>query len=488
MRNAEESLVKEFLPDESLETSIPIVADLDGTLINTDLLHESVILLLKKNPLFIFLFPVWLLKGKVYFKTKLHQFVQINFPLLPYNKPLLDFLHKESAGGRQVILATASLQANATEIAKVFPIFSLTHGTENLNLKGKNKLDVLLKLYGKAGFDYVGNSYSDLSIFEASRYSFLVSADKILEKRAKKVSNLQYIWKSRKNTFKDYLKAIRAYQWIKNILIFVPLVTSHSFNIGDFITTLEGFFAFNLVASSGYLLNDLLDLDSDRAHARKRFRPVASGNLSIPVACILAICVFSAGMFLAAILNIQFLLMLASYFLLTLAYSLYMKKIALCDIFVLALLYSVRVIAGAILIGVSLSSWLVAFSTFLFLSLAFVKRYAELHRVADSAETTNKAREYSVSDLTLLQTMGIAAGFLSVIVFSLYLDSAEVALLYSRPKLMWIISFLFLFWISRVWLKAAHGEMTDDPIIYAVKDKTSYLLFLIIGVILFFSI
>lgn len=474
---------------ESLETDIPLVVDLDGTLINTDLLHEAAVLLIRKNPFYIFICVLWALKGRSYLKNKIFSLVHINPELLPYNINFLNFLKKEHEKGRKLILATASLSSNASEIAERFPIFEKVYGTESINLKGKNKLNLLLNLFGKSKFDYIGNSNSDLVIFASARYSYLVNPSKPLIRKTKKVSNLRYTWNSKRGvSFLNYIKAIRAYQWIKNVLIFVPLITSHSFYTLNFIQAFAAFWAFSFVASSGYLINDLLDLESDRAHLRKRYRHIASGRISIPSATILALILLTGGLLIASNLNFQFLFILLIYFIVSISYSIYLKKMALYDVFILALLYSIRIVAGAVAIGVSLSSWLIAFSTFLFLSLAFVKRFSELSQVKHAPELVNKRREYSIEDLNLLQVMGIVSGFLSVVVFSLYIDSPEVVLLYSTPQVLWIISFLFLFWISRIWLLTTHGKMNDDPIIFTIKDKSSYFIFLIIGLVLFFSI
>ena len=469
------------------DTDVPLVVDLDGTFINTDLLYEGIILLMRKNPLYIFSCILWLVKGKVYLKNKLFSLVHIDPESLPYNRELIHFLQNEHSKGRKLILATASLYPIACKISKVFPIFDKIYGTESINLKGKNKLEFLIQQHGKSKFDYIGNSNSDVIIFASSRYSYLVNAKKSLEKKTKKVSDLRHVWNSGNGLLRNYLLAIRAYQWIKNLLIFVPLVTSHSFDGIHFINAFCGFVAFSLVASAGYIINDMLDLESDRVHLRKRYRPLASGNLSIPAGAILAVILFGGGILVGALLNFQFLIVLLFYFMTSLSYSVYLKKIALYDVFVLAFLYSIRVVAGAISIGVSLSSWLIAFSTFLFLSLAFVKRYSELIQVKKASGLINKGREYSIEDLGLLQIMGTVSGFLSVIVFSLYIDSSEVKLLYANPKLLGIISFLFLFWISRMWLVTTRGRMTDDPIIFALKDKSSYFIFLITGVIFWFA-
>ena len=473
----------------SIDENIPLVVDLDGTLINTDLLHEGFILLIRKNFFYVFESIVWLFKGKAYFKNKIFSHIIIHPELLPYNVELLDFLKEERNKGRKLILATASLQFSATEICKVHPIFDEIHGTESINLKGKNKLNLLIELFGKSKFDYIGNSNSDLVIFASSRYAYLVNPKRSLERKTRKTSNLKHTWNSGKGSIRSYLKGIRAYQWVKNFLIFVPLITSHSFHSFNlFVNTTLAFLTFSFVASSGYLLNDLLDLESDRAHLRKKFRPLASGKLSIPSGFFLAITLLTVGLVIAANLDLLFLIVVTLYFLLSFSYSVYLKKIALYDVFILALLYSIRVFAGAIVINVTLSFWLIAFSTFIFLSLALVKRYSELIMIKNEPNLRNKRREYSVEDLNLLQIMGIVSGFLSVIVFSLYIDSPEVALLYSKPKILWAMSLLFLFWISRIWHKTIHGKMTDDPIIFAIKDITSYCIFFLIGVILFISI
>lgn len=473
---------------EISDNDIPLVVDLDGTLINTDLLHEALILLIKKNFLYFFICIGWLFKGKIYLKNKI--FSQIHIPphLLPYNITLLEFLKAEKNKGRKLILATASLKSQATNISKTHSLFNEVYGTESLNLKGKNKLEFLVKKFGKSKFDYIGNSNSDLIIFASCRYSYLVNPRKSLKKRTNEISDLQQIWNTKTDSFLNFVRAIRAYQWLKNLLIFIPLITSHSFNTIDFTQAFFGFLSFNFVASSGYLINDLLDLESDRTHLRKRNRPLASGELSISSGSILALILFAGGFMLASFQNFQFLLVLILYFIASFSYSMYFKKKALYDVFILALLYSIRVVAGAVIIDVSLSSWLIAFSTFLFLSLALVKRCSELIQVENTKSCINKGREYSIEDINLLQVMGIVSGFLSVIVFSLYIDSPEVIILYSRPKLLWIISFIFLFWISNIWLITAHGKMTDDPIIFAIKDKSSYFIFSLIGITLFFSI
>ncbi len=471
------------------DNDCPLVVDLDGTLIKTDLLYEGMIMLFRKNPAYIFICLGWLLKGKVHFKNKIFEIVSLRYDLLPYNKELLAFLQSESAKGRKLVLATASLMKHAQGVAKVHPIFDEVYGTENINLKGINKLNVLVNDFGEAKFDYIGDSQFDLKIIASARYSYLVNPSKSLERKAGKISDLKFVWRSKKLHLKDYIKAIRAYQWIKNVLIFVPLITSHSFySIDLLLQALGGFFAFSFAASAGYVINDLMDLNADRSHPRKQFRPFASGKLSILTGVFMAVILLAGGLFLASQLNLQFLAILILYFVISFSYSLYFKKIVLYDVFILAMLYSTRVIAGGIVTNVAISFWLIAFSTFIFLSLAFVKRYSELMKITTQTGLKDRGREYAGGDLNLLQVMGIVSGFLSVVVFSLYIDSPEVSKLYSHPKILWSISLLFLFWISRIWIITNRGNMTDDPIVFAIKDVTSYFIFLIIGIIIWVSI
>ena len=477
------------MQNHAIGNDYPLVVDLDGTFINTDLLYEGFILLLKKNPLYIFPCFIWFFKGKAYLKTRILQTVHIPSELLPYNLQVLDFLKGEASKGRKLILATASPLTNALAIAETHPIFDKVYGTEGSNnLKGKRKLEILIDQFGKAKFDYIGNSWPDLKIFAAARYSYLVNPSLPVKMKAKKISEVKQIFNFKTGSIKSYIKAIRAYQWVKNILIFVPLITSHSFfSIDTFIQALIAFASFSFVASAGYLINDLLDLNSDRVHPRKRLRPFASGKLSIPTGIILSIILLTGGFYLALKLDSLFWLILLFYSLTSFSYSIYLKRIVLYDVFTLAVLYSTRVFAGGIATNIHLSFWLIAFSTFIFLSLAFVKRYSELLQVKDKGGLANRGRGYLSEDTHLIQTMGVVSGFLSVVVFSLYIDSPDVVKLYSNPKILWATGLLFLFWISRIWMIAARGKMTDDPIIFTIKDWISYLIFLLIGLCIVIS-
>jgi 4-hydroxybenzoate polyprenyltransferase len=470
--------------DTTIEVQCPLVVDLDGTFINTDLLHEGFLLLLRKHPLYLFKCIGWLFRGRAYLKQQVLSRVGIRAELLPYNADVLAMLRREAATGRKLVLATASPVGNAREIAAVHGLFHEVYGTEgNVNLKGVRKSDFLVARYGKGAFDYVGNSQSDLRVFDSSRYSYLVNPPPGLRSRTSKVSDLKQVWQSRGNRVRTYVRAIRMYQWVKNLLIFVPLITSHSFySVPAIRLSVIAFFAFSLVASAGYLFNDLLDLNADRVHPRKKFRPLASGQISIVNGLLLAFVMLTGGFYLGLLLPTWFWTLLLFYFCVSFSYSFYFKRIVLYDVFILAVLYSTRVFAGALATNIPLSFWLIAFSTFMFLSLAFVKRFSELLHLKDENGLAQRGRGYFTEDISLLQTLGVASGFMSAVVFSLYIDSSEVTRLYTHPKMLWLTALLFLFWICRIWMITTRGKMTDDPIIFTMKDWISYVIFTLVGI------
>jgi 4-hydroxybenzoate polyprenyltransferase/phosphoserine phosphatase len=474
---------------EKTDQHIPLVVDMDGTLINTDLLMEGFIAYIRHNPLRIFNCLFWLLQGKV--KLKQNIFSRIDFPFytLPFNQPLLSFLQEQKKSGRKLVLATASPIRAAQSVAAVHPLFDEVYGTDTVNLKGSNKEDMLSSKYGAQGYDYVGNSFADLPVFAGARHAYLVNGSRWLEQRTARVARLKKYWPAERPHFLySAVKAVRAYQWVKNLLVFVPLVTSHSMGAGrSFLSAFLAFLAFSFTASAGYVINDLFDLKSDRIHPRKCKRPFASGDLSLVAGTLLIMLMLACGFLAGFLLNRYFLLVLILYFVLSITYSVWLKRLVLFDVFVLSLLYSTRVIGGGVATGISISFWLIAFSTFLFLNLAFVKRFSELMKVDSPSGLLERGREYLSDDLPLLRSMGVVSGFVSVVVFSLYINSPEMLKLYAQPHYLWGISLLFLFWICRIWVVTNRGNMTDDPIIYTLKDRASYLIFLLVGVLLWLS-
>ena len=274
---------------------------------------------------------------------------------------------------------------------------------------------------------------------------------------------------------RSLLRALRPHQWVKNVLVFVPMVMAHRlFDPALWGAAAAAFAALSLLASGTYVINDLLDVEQDRLHPAKRHRPFASGALSAATGKIAAPLLIGAGLALGFAASAAFGLVLLVYLATTLAYSLDLKRRAVLDVVVLAGLYVVRVMAGGAAADVPVSGWLLAFSMFFFLSLAFAKRFAELRLIESGAAGANARRGYAVGDAPLLAAAGLATGYLAVLVLALYTTSPEVVALYARPQLLWLIGPLLLYWITRLWLTAQRGHLDDDPILYAAKDPASY--------------
>jgi len=466
-------------------TSPPLVVDLDGTLIKTDTLAESFFGLIRQNPLYLFLLPFWLLRGKAFLKQQISQRVILDVSLLPYHHELLDYLKLQHAQGRQLVLATASDERIAKQVADYLQIFDrvlASNGT--INLSGQNKQNCLVTEFGENYFDYAGNSRRDLAVWPSARKAILVNPARGLSRRAAAVTEIEQVFRSPKRRLRLCLQALRLHQWLKNLLVFVPLVMAHRFFEIDLIgKTFLAFLAFGLCASSVYLVNDLLDLQSDRNHPRKRQRPFATGELSLFWGLGLAPFLLCLSFLVSLLLPFSFLGTLAIYYVLNLSYSFYLKKIVLLDVIVLAGLYTLRVMAGSAAISLWPSSWLLAFSTFIFLSLALVKRYAEL--VTMEAESgVVQVRGYQIVDKELLAALGSGSGYVAVLVLAIYISSGVAEIHYTRHYLVWLLCPLLLYWISYVWLMAHRGTMHDDPLVFTVRNRVSRIVLLLAAVVL----
>lgn len=452
-----------------------LVVDLDGTLIYTDLLHESVVGLVKANPAYLLSLLPWLLKGKAYLKHAIAQRVDVDVETLPYNYVLIEWLKEQKAAGHSLVLCTASNNRYAQQIADYLGIFDeVIASDQQRNLAGQNKADVLVERFGEAGFDYAGNSTADLNVWHHAKEAVVVNASQGLTSKASDVCTISKSFTPPTTSAKTWLKVFRVHQWLKNALLFVPLIAAHSLSNMTAVTHLiQAFIAFSLCASSVYITNDLLDLSSDRRHPRKKNRPFASGNVSILLGCILAPALLVSSFVMAWHVTLDFFIWLGVYFVITTAYSFSLKKLVLVDCLALAVLYTLRIIAGAAAATMSLSLWLLAFSIFIFFSLAFVKRYAELHAHQLKSGDMVHGRGYYSKDAIMVQMMGIASAHSALVVLALYLNSDAVTLLYKNPRVVWATLPIMLFWISWVWLKAHRNEMHDDPLVFAVKDKVS---------------
>lgn len=453
----------------------PLVIDLDGTLILTDMLHESSLKFLRDNPLEFIKLPFWLIQGKARLKRELAQRVQFDPSLLPYNEELVEWLRQEKSRGRKLILCTASDQYYALKIAQHLDLFQDVIATNNeRNLAGKNKEEELVLRFGKSGFDYAGNSSTDLPVWGSANAAIIVNASSKLKTNVSIQSRVVKIIDGPIQGAKVWLKALRVHQWLKNILLFMPMVAAHKIGIlATWQSLFLAFFSFSLCASSVYLMNDLLDLESDRTHPRKKKRPFASGVLSVWKGVVAAPFLLCFSFLFARQVGLEFLIWLVVYFLITCIYSIGLKRVIMLDCLTLAVLYTLRVIAGTAAIDMQLTFWILAFSVFLFLSLAFIKRYAELEVQLHAGKDKIHGRGYLTTDITLIQSMGIGSGYLSVLVLALYLNSDAVLKLYQTPEMVWGSVIVLLYWISHMWMQAHRGEMHDDPLVFAVKDKAS---------------
>jgi 4-hydroxybenzoate polyprenyltransferase len=452
-----------------------IAVDLDGTLVLTDTLHESVLLMLKQTFFSLFLFPFWLLQGKAAFKNKLMQRIYLNATLLPYNNVLIDWLIKQRESGRKVVLATAADECIANAVAKHVDLFDevLASGGK-INNASLNKSRLLDERYGQGNWDYAGNSKADLVVWRAAKNAIVVNAKKAIVRKAQQFGNVSLIIPAGKAKPTDWVKAFRLHQWLKNSLLFIPLLAAHKINNYESIFLLiVAFLSFSLCASAVYITNDMLDLESDRQHPRKCLRPFASGVVPVHYGFVLAPVLILLSLFMALWVGNAFAIWLGFYLIVTTAYTLSLKKLVLVDCLTLAGLYTLRIIAGAAAVSVTLSFWLLAFSVFIFLSLAFVKRFAELQAQAGVGSSTAHGRGYMISDQSLIQTLGVSAGYAAVLVLALYLQSDSVFNLYAKPELIWLAVPLMLSWVSWIWMKAHRGQMHDDPLVFAIRDKVS---------------
>lgn len=456
----------------------PLIVDLDGTLIRTDLLVESALQLLKRQPWSIVLMLWWLLNGKARLKAEIARRVDLDASVLPYNEAVLQRIRDERHQGRNVWLATASNRKYAAQVANHLGVFDDTLASdERENLRGSDKLRAIRARLGDGAFDYIGNDAHDLKLWRHSRKALVANASAGIVRAVRKLPRFELIGPARHNSWRTLLRAIRIHQWLKNLLLFVPLLAGHKvWDLTADLNAVLGFLAFGLCASSVYLLNDLLDMEADRSHPIKHKRPLASGEMSATLALALIPLLLASSVAIAVWLPTRFLQVLVIYFAVTVTYSFWAKRQLMLDVIVLAGLYTLRVIAGAAAAKVALSFWLLALSMFIFLSLALVKRYSEILLLAEAKRTKAAGRGYEHGDLSLLQSMGTASGYLSVIVIALYINSPEVRQLYSQPTVLWAICPLLLLWISWVWMKAHRGQMHHDPVVFAIKDPTSALL------------
>jgi 4-hydroxybenzoate polyprenyltransferase len=483
-------------------THVPLCVDLDGTLVKSDTLVDSTLALARQHPAALLRLPGWLLQGKAALKRHLTEAVDLDVAHLPYNRELMQYLEQEHAKGRPLYLATAADGALARRVSAHLGIFNGVLASDGtVNLAGKNKLAAFRSRFGD-DFCYIGNAAPDLPLLTGCQQPMVANPVGSLSsglRRAKVVPVRTF--EDRASSLKAWLKAIRLHQWAKNILIFLPVLLAHNWSLGLMAASGVAFLSFGLCASATYIVNDLLDLEADRKHLKKRRRPFAAGDLSAIHGVMVVGAFLLASVVLAVLLPqivrtiapgqalehpFGFLQWLAIYAVTTSAYSFRLKRAVLVDVIVLSGLYTIRIIAGAAATGIPISPWLAAFSIFFFLSLAFVKRFAELEGLRLRGAAPANGRGYLISDIEQLRSFGSSSGYVSVFVLTLYISNLSTANLYTHPNRLWLLLPVLLLWISRLWLLASRGELDEDPVVYAITDRRSlWLGVLVVAVVLF---
>jgi 4-hydroxybenzoate polyprenyltransferase len=461
-------------------SDIPLVVEVDDSLLGTNLAYEAVISFLSTQPLQAFKIPMWLYGGYAHLKSEIADRTAIDVDLLPMDQTVLEFMRSAKQRGRRVFLVSSSEQRFVAAVAASLGFIDGVFASDSArNLSSAVKRGQLVDAFGEKGFDYIGHSQKDRPIFDIARSGSLVCSGIFEQLR---FSNAQSggleVLSRRPAHIRDFGKALRLHQWAKNLLIFIPLVLGGA--SGNPILLMKSvlcFLAFGVVASSTYVINDLLDLASDRQHPKKQHRPLASGRIAIPAAFWLLILGLGIGLSIGAFLGFPVLLAFLGYLIATLAYSLVLKSKPIVDVVLLAGLYTWRLFVGVLVANVILSPWLMVFSFAFFLSLSLTKRHSEINDMLVRGVTALPGRGYQSSDGPFVLSMGVAAGVSSILMFVLYLiEGAFHAAYFRQPEVLWVCPVILLLWLCRIWLLSARGLLHEDPVVFAVIDKKSLLL------------
>ncbi len=453
----------------------PLCVDLDGTLVKSDTLLDGMCQFVRRYPLQLWKVPVWLLGGKAHLKTEVARNSPLDAARLPYNAELIQYLQRQRRERRAIYLATGADGPLAERVAAHLGIFTGVLATDaSTNLTSHTKLERLKERFGE--YDYIGNSRADLPLLANAGEAMVANPTSGLRLglRMQRIPITQ-TFLDRRPLAPTVLRAIRLHQWAKNVLLFLPLLLSHQISAQSIRAAIAGFFCFSFMASANYLLNDVLDVENDRRHPSKRLRPFASGDLPVAGGMALAVGLVAASMALLPFLPGGFAFWLGIYITATLSYSFYLKRIAIVDVLLLSGLYTLRMLAGAAATGTEISHWLAGFSTFLFLSLAMVKRFSELENLRERGAVSTQGRGYVVGDLEQIRTFGTSSAYAAVVVFMLYIARPDVQNLYGHAGRLWLMVPLLLYWLTRIWLLASRGELDDDPVIFAIRDRVSLL-------------
>lgn len=465
----------------------PLCVDLDGSLISSDSLHESFLKALKLAPFKVIASLKELSKGKAAFKDAIAQIALVDASTLPYNAEVVEFINDQKAD-REIVLVTGANSRIASSVSQHLDVFdSIMASDETTNLTGESKRLALVERFGEKGFDYIGNEPTDNIVWESARQALVVSPSKSFVEQVESRYATARVFTTNAPTFRTWLKFARIHQWSKNLLILVPFFLDHRFSEwADLYTIGLSFLAFSLLASLTYMINDMLDIESDRQNSTKSKRALASGEIQVRQAVNAIAVLLISVLTLCLVLPSLFIVALGVYFVLTLMYSFYLKKMVMMDVCILSLLHTLRIIAGTVAVNAAWSFWLLAFSMFFFLSLATAKRVSELENVKKENKNSPSARGYRTSDIGMLSSTGIATGYISILVIALYINSDKVTNIYNIPEILWFICPLLLYWVGRLWIITTRGDMHEDPIVFGLRDRIS--IFILASIAFVFSV
>lgn len=462
------------IPDRADTSRLPLVVDLDGTLCRTDTLWENFFSAWRICWWLPFAVPIWLIAGRDHLKARLAQIALPVVECLPWNRSVVDALRDARGLGRRCVLATAANERIANACAAHLGLFDeVLASSDGVNLKGSAKADALVARFGVGGFDYVGDSSADLPVWAKAAKKYSVS-------RIVPPGGLELGDGSRGSAFAAWVKLLRVRHWVKNGLVFVAPVAAHAWSNGDgWQAAALTVVSFCSVCSGVYIINDLFDLASDRAHPNKRRRPLAAGVLPLSTATMASVFLLLGGIAIACWVGLWVAAVVLAYIAVNALYTVHVKRIPVFDVFCLAGLYTLRIVAGAVAVVVPLSAWLVAFSVFAFLSLALLKRSADIGRL--SPDEVLAGRGYRGRDAAFVNGLGMGTAIAASLVLALYVASDQVATLYPAPLWLWGVAVIVLVWLSRLWRMAMNGTMDDDPVLFATGDTVSWVCALLVG-------
>jgi 4-hydroxybenzoate polyprenyltransferase len=462
--------------DSAEDLEIPLCVDPNGTLIRSDLFHEGLARLFKRHLGGFFAALFWLLLGRKRLRAEIVEHLDLGASSLPENEAFLEWLREQRGLGRRLVLCSSVSESVAQRIAERYGVFDeVIAGGAQAPPDGVAQADRLLSRFGEGRYDYAGCDPRDLRVWEKARRAVVVEPGRAMQRRLGRLPRVERVFAARPPRARELMRALRLHQWAKNVLIFLPAAAAHRLLNGHvLLASVAAFVIFGLCASGTYLLNDLMDLDADRRHPEKRRRPFAAGRLSVGFGLLIAPALVMFGLVSAALLlGWLFFATLAIYVVVTVWYSRSLKRIPMVDVLALAGLYAIRVIAGSAATAIIPSFWLLAFTMFLFFSLAIAKRYSELKLMMAAGRTSASGRGYTVDDAPILQVCGVAAGYNSVLVMALYVNSGVAVGMYAHTIFLWFLCPLLLYWITRVWIKTSRGQMDTDPVVFTLQDRPS---------------